>query len=1134
MTRRIRLIISFLVFLLCAAPCFGEPEREAGTVSISVRNAPVKVFLRRLEAASGISMVYSDSDLDSRRITVSAKDRTVLEILAEALPDFTAEEVLGKIILVRKAPGPVSGSSKVSGIVVSDDGEGIPGAAVVVFGRSSRGVLADDSGRFSLTLSPEDRLLEVSCLGYTTRTVRPSDGFLSVVLDSEVPELAESYVIGYGESDGRSMTTSISRVLTRNSPVSIPGDFREALIGKMAGVHVTTLGGQPEGNISIRVRGIQSATSGNDPLYIIDGIPEDSRSFANLDMSEIESIEVMKDAAAAAVYGSRGSCGVVMVTTRRGKKDSAASIHVESTSGVSTVSKKLEMLDAKEFAMLFKEARDGAYLSSVRTGTISDPYAGRPRTYQRVLPIVEKYLEDGESGLVDTDWQDQIFRRAFFTRHSLSVSGRGSNVNYYAGVNYLKRDGTIKGSGYRKAGARVSLDGKARRWSYGITLSPNWSVTDNVDSDSQYQSYGVVASALMAPPIFPVYNPDGSYNWDMNGLLRYSSWDTQATEVLNPVALALEIRDRRETVSMTGSGYAGYILFPGAELKAVVGAGFNSYIRDYYKPSTIAERTRFVEGGYSPERPVAVNTSEGRSHWNASLEFSYKGRFGPHSFAAEAVVEAEKQVWRKATIRALGTPGDDKINTTKGLLPDISSTLDDRYATTFGSVFARGRYSFRDRYLASVSVRGDMSSRFAPGSRLGFFPAVSLGWIMSEEPFLAGVDALSLLKLRFSAGQTGNAQIGNWEYLSVYSTSPVYMGDGAGVVHQVYPKQIANKSLGWEKNTQFNCGLDLSAWGGRLSLTADAYYSRTTDMLFEIPVPSSSGFGTANTNIGSMENKGVELELSSAGKTDGGFTYSVSVNWTLNRNKVLSLGEKDAPIIKSSDYSGGYYITQVGQPVGCYYLLVQDGVFHNQGELDSYPHFASSQVGDFRFIDVDGDGVLEKDDDRAIVGNHMPDFYYGLGLLFGWKGIELSADFHGTYGNEILNLERRYLLNMEGSSNMMKESLERFPYGELNRANRKSTGNTGSATSSFHIEDGSFFRLRKLSLGYTFPSRLTRKVRIDTVKLYLQASNLFTLTNYSGYNPEVNRNIGDAMRPGEDYCSYPLSRTFSVGVVLNL
>ena len=486
------------------------------------------------------------------------------------------------------------------------------------------------------------------------------------------------------------------------------------------------------------------------------------------------------------------------------------------------------------------------------------------------------------------------------------------------------------------------------------------------------------------------------------------------------------------------------------------------------------------------------------------------------------------------SITGTGVAGDDKITTTKGKTISAGDAVNNVSSSTFASWLLRAQYSWKGRYMASASIRGDASSRFAPKSRWGYFPAASIGWRISDEPFMKGIGAISDMKLRASIGQTGNAQIGASEYLALYGSAQTYLGNGTELVNQVYPNQIANNELHWEKNTQVNLGLDLTLWQGLFLLNLDLYNSRTTDMLFDVPVPQVSGLSSSNMNIGSMQNRGIEINVSSRKQFASGFSYEINGNWTLNRNKVLSLGSEDAPIIKEADYKGAYYITKVGQPVGCYYLLVQDGVFHNQAELDSYPHFDSTQVGDFRFIDANGNGQLEQDADRVIVGNYMPDFYYGFGFSLGYKGLDFTAAFQGVYGNEILNLERRYLCNMEASSNMMKLSLQRFPYGELNRATRKSTGNNGSSTSTFHIEDGSYLRLQNLSLGYTLPSVWTRKARIEKARIYLQGSNLLTLTNYTGYNPEVNKNSSDALRPGEDYCSYPLPRTFSVGINLTL
>ena len=1032
-------------------------------------------------------------------------------------------------------------SRTVSGKVTDTNGEPVAGAYVLVSGTST-GAITDAQGRYSIAVKGGEAELDVSCIGFTTEKVKlsPAQTGADVILTIDSVLLDDAVVIGYGVQNRRDVTTSIASIKAEDFANRPTADFRESMAAKMPGVQVINLGGQPEGNVSIRVRGIQSASSGNDPLYVIDGIPCDDRAFANIDASDIESLEVLKDASAAAIYGSRGSCGVILVTTKKGSSDKPR-ISYDGMFSVATVSKKIEMLDAYEWSRMFVESRDGSYLFSVPTGTISDPNASRPNTYNRWDPLAELYLADKTGGLTNTDWQDEIFRTALSHKHSLSVSGKSKGINYYVGANYLYREGTIINSDFRRYGMRINVDGKRGNLRFGASLSPSYSHSNYVASDTQYGSDGVIASALMAPPVFPVYNEDDSYNWDMNGYLRIRNWDTQVNEVLNPVALAKEITDKREKLNLIGNIFASYEFIKGLSYKLTLGGDYYSYNRNYYRPSYIPTRgNKYLvwneeKGSYDakPSDPSARKWSNSYAHWTVSNQLSFNRSFGDHNVNAVAVYEAEKQSVTTSQIYATGIAGDDKIRTTKGKTIDPNDTYDNNYAYTFASWLLRAQYSYKGRYMVSASIRGDASSRFAPNSRWGYFPAASFGWRLSDEPFMSKAKpVLNDMKIRVSVGQTGNAQIGNSEYLALYGTAnSVILGDGFATA--VYPSQIANNDLSWEKNTQVDVGVDATLWKGYLSATLDYYYSRTTDMLFDVPVSSVSGLTSSNMNIGSMQNMGFEASIASRQNYKNGFSYGVSANISLNRNKVLHLGDEDAPIIKASDYAGAYYITKVGQPVGCYYLLIQDGVFHNQEELDSYPHFATTQVGDFRFVDVDGDGILEQDEDRAIVGNYMPDFYYGFSLNLGYKGFDFAADFQGVYGNEILNLERRYLLNMEASSNMMKESLQRFPYGELNRATRKSSGNNGSSTSTFHIEDGSYLRLQNLSIGYTIPSKCFKE-KISSFRIYLSGSNLFTLTHYTGYNPEVNKNSSDALRPGEDYCSYPLPRTFSIGININL
>lgn len=1125
----------FSVIILCMAvttTAFAQTPK----VTVNAENVSIKELLQRIEANSQYTFAYVDAEIKTDKIvSVTATNRSIASIIAEVLPEVNMEVKGLKIILTRARGGEEPAAAQavasrtVKGLVTDENGEPVVGATVILKG-STVGAATNLNGEYAIEIRQNNATLIVSLIGYNRVEVPLSDSqtLANVTLKTEAIAMNDIVVVGYGVQNKRDVTTAISSIKAEDFANMPTSDFRDAMAAKMPGVQVLQLGGQPDGNVSIRVRGIQSATAGNDPLYVIDGVPCDARAFANLESNDIESLEVLKDASAAAIYGSRGSCGVILITTKRGQGERPV-VSYDGQFSVSNVAKRIDMLDAYEFARLFKEARDGAYLFNVPTGSIDDPYEERPQTYHRVDPLITAYLQDNTGTLTNTDWQDAIFRSAYSTKHSISVSGRTKALGYYVGANYLYREGTIIGSDFERYSLRANLDGERNRLKYGISFSPSYSKTNYVSTDTQYGDDGIIASALMAPPIFPVYNEDGSYNWDMNGLLRVNTWDTQTNEVLNPVALALEIDDVREKINILGNAYVAYEFIEGLEYKFTMGGDYYSYIRNYYRPSYIPLKGYKYLNALSD--PTAENNMNSYFHWTISNQLSYNRTFGDHSINAVAVYEAEKQSIQTSQIVGTGTAGDDKIRTTKGKTIDLSNTYNNKYAYTFASWLFRAQYSYKGRYMVSASVRGDGSSRFAPNTRWGYFPAVSVGWRVSDENFLRNVRWIDDLKFRASMGQTGNAQIGNSEYLALYGTSNTDLGNG--LTAQVYPSQIANNDLGWEKNTQYNIGLDISLWKGTLGLNVDYYYSKTTDMLFDVPVSSVSGLTSSNINIGSMQNKGVELALTSR-RSFGDFSYAFAANWSLNRNKVLSLGDENADIIKESSYAGSYYITRVGQPIGCYYLLVQDGIFHNQEELDSYPHFDTTTVGDFRFVDANGNGILEKDADRVIVGNYMPDFYYGFSVNLSYKGFDLAANFQGVYGNEILNLERRYLLNMEASSNMMKEALQRYPYGNLNRATRKSSGNNGACTSTFHLEDGSYLRLQNLSLGYTFPDRWTRKAGISKLRLYIQGTNLFTWTKYTGYNPEVNNHASDALRPGEDYCSYPLSRTFSVGVNFNL
>lgn len=612
--------------ILCAACISFSASAQNKSVKVNVKDVTVKELLKAIEAGSPYKFAYVDTDIDlSGKVTVNAENEDIVSILKKVLPDVNVTFRDQTIILNKKAPSQApaqkvvkQGPRVVTGKVVDKEGQPVIGAMIIERG-TQNGAGTDINGNYELKLKGENPVLEVSLIGYNTVTaaLTANQTKADFVLEEEAIRLDDVVVIGYGVQNKRDVTTAVSSIKAEDFANTPTTDFRESMAAKMPGVQVLNLGGQPDGNVTVRVRGIQSATSGNDPLYVIDGIPCDSRAFANLDGNDIESLEVLKDASAAAIYGSRGSCGVIIVTTKRGGGEKPV-ISYDGQFSLSNVSKKIDMLDAYEFATMFRESRNGSYLFSDPTGSISDPSAGRPEVYHRIDPLINAYLEDKTGTLTNTDWQDEIFRTALSHKHSLSVSARTKNYNYYIGANYLYREGTVIGSDFERYGIRANLDGKKGNLKYGVSFSPSYSKTNYVDTDSQYGGDGIIASALMAPPVFPAYNSDGSYNWDMNGFLKKNSWNTQTNEVLNPVALALEVDDVREKLNMVGNVYASYEFIKGLEYKLTMGGDYYSYIRNYYRPSYIP--LKGVKYYDAPSAPTAANYANSYFHWTIFLQ----------------------------------------------------------------------------------------------------------------------------------------------------------------------------------------------------------------------------------------------------------------------------------------------------------------------------------------------------------------------------------------------------------------------------------------------------------------------------------------------------------------------------------
>lgn len=854
------------------------------------------------------------------------------------------------------------------------------------------------------------------------------------------------------------------------------------------------------------------------------------RGFANLNTNDIESVEVLKDASAAAIYGSRGSNGVVLVTTKKGTSDKL-SVSYDGYVGVQNVSKKLDMMNAYEYAEFVKDAHDNAYLDKNPNGSANDPNSSRKEGYMKIPDMLVPYLE-GKTGLTDTDWQDAIFRSAMTTGHNISLSGKSNSINYFVSGNYMKKEGIIIGSDFEKYGGRLNLSGQHKRLKFGVNFAPSYSVSNSVNASG---ANGIVQSALMMPPIFPVYNPDGSYNYQGNGYLRIGT-DYQINEVLNPVAMAHLQSNVTDRMSITGKAFAELELMKGLSYKLSLGGDYYGAHNDQYRQSALPLKGKNYYD--TPSNPKGYSSSSFFFNWLVENQLTYTTTIDKkHNISAVLVQSAQKETMKTDNVTATDYP-NDYIHTING--GTVTEGESDKTQWSIASYLARVQYNYEGRYMLSAAIRADGSSRFGKNNRWGYFPSASAAWRISDEQFFKNVKKLSFIndmKIRASYGVTGNFQIGNYDHLATMSIDNYILGNGLAYGYK--PDNIKRDDLSWEKNQMINAGIDLQMFDGYLGLSVDYYNTNTSNMLLYVPVPLLTGYSTSLQNLGKVNNRGWEIGLTSQHTFANGLGYSFNVNYAKNTNEVKELGPGNAPIISSGSVNHAYYITEVGKPIGSYYLLKYDGVFKNQQELDSYPHLANAKVGDFRFVDVDGSGDIDLDKDRTVCGNYMPKFTYGFGGKLWYGGFDMDFNFQGVYGNKILNLNRRYIDSMEGNANGTKVALDRWKSPEnpgsgwVNRANRKQTGSNGR-TSTWHLEGGSYLRLQNLALGYTLPRAFTQKFMVEKMRVYVSGQNLFTITNYSGYNPEVNARPSKNLTPGEDYGTYPLARTYMFGLNITL
>ncbi len=1006
-------------------------------------------------------------------------------------------------------------SREVKGQVSDQKGEALPGVSILIKG-TQQGMITDSDGRYSIEVPDENAVLIFSFVGYISKEVTVgSRAVIDVLLEVDEKSLEEVVVIGYGTQSKKKLSTAISRVSGKevnHLPVAMPGD---ALAGLAAGVQIQAGAGDVPGAApTIRIRGIGSLGASNSPLYVVDGYPlQSAAEFNRINVSDIESVEVLKDAASAAIYGSRAANGVIIVTTKRGQKGKV-NFNLNAYSGIQDVAQRIEVMNKTEYLKYAKDARDASGLQ------IPDIY------YQ-------------PENLPDTDWQDVIFRKAPMSKVELSARGGTEKIRFSISGSFLNQTGTMIGTDYKVISVRANIDADLTdRLSIGANFAPSYTTTNlrPTPRDPGNWGYSPIYLAMIVPPVVDVRLPNGDYGH--NNVLPHTQYGFAEVGGFNPLAI-LELEHRRSTrFGIINNLFLEWKPLTGLKFRTQWGALLGAAVSENYTPSTLASLTAPFANLSTPQLG-GIASSAGNSRdidWVWENNLTYEKSFGnAHNLSAMLLYSMQK--YTAASTTTTGRVG----SFTNDLVRNPTASSNQAGSITYGvhsflSYAARVNYDFRNKYLFSGSVRTDGSSRFGANNKFGVFQSYSAGWRISEEPFLKDQTLLGELKLRASYGETGNANIGDFTWISGMTESHYSFNElrypGAR------PSGFMNRDLTWEKSRQVNVGLETSFLRDRIYLTLDVYRKRTQGMLFAKDLPALVGYATSfQTNIGSLENKGIELDLTTH-NLNGRLTWNTTLNASFNTTKVLDLGGRES--LNSLPGTPGWndvYRIKVGDPLGNFYGFIIDGVIRNESQLNTLPQWTGSGVGDYQIRDVNEDGVINEGD-RTLLGNGFPKLLFGATNTFSFSGFDFSFILQGVAGNHIINGASRHSELWIGRWNAIKEMAGNYfdpadPDRDVKYA-RVGTVRAGFGTASnlhsYAVYNGSFLRLRNVTLGYTIPATIQRKLRLNSTRVYVSAQNLLTFTGYPGFNPEPSQYGETVYQPGSDQATYPVNRSIMIGL----
>ncbi len=1162
-----KLTLFFLfVFLL---PVWGESAySQSARISLDLSNVSVEECLNAIEQKSEYYFMYNGKLVDvSRKISVKEKDASIKDVLSVLFGNTNVSyQIIDRQIIL--APSEVVAaiqqqSKKITGRILDPLGLAVIGANVIEKG-TSNGTVTDIDGNYSITITGDNAILQFSSVGYVPIEKHTGNqSVINVTLAENVENLDEVVVIGYGVQKKRDVSSAISSVgseALQDKPIA---NFAQGIAGKMAGVRVSNTNSAPGGGQNIVIRGTGSVNASNSPLYVIDGFPmQDGFNSAesplnSINPADIESIEVLKDASSSAIYGTRAANGVVLITTKKGKQGKPK-INVNVSGGVQNAMRKMKVLGREDFLTFMNESRANAYLVEDPNFGTDNPNLPQWSYYDDFNTRIEnwrKYSQHSASMVpgakqerwitvmdtcynspYDTDWQDVLLGDGSVVDVQLSMNGGTDNMNYMISGGYYNNQGIVKNTDYERYSLRANVEGKVNNWlKVGLNIAPsleNTSVLSNTNVSGS-ASNNPFFNALSLPPILTPTDADGNpiyYGTELD-----NPWDWNFAPFVNPLQ-TVKITDKRRTAKVVSALYAEVKFYKDLTWKTDFHNEYRMWENNYYMPSYIPTTA------LPTSRSTGTYQNANRIYWDVQSVLTYNKRIKEHSLTAMVGISFEKVNNRSAYIKKYDFPQDliTTLNQATTVANQLTDARTNRSAESMIGTFARVMYNYNSKYYLTASVRRDGSSKFGVDNRWAIFPSFSLAWRVSDEKFFDMFRPyINDWKLRGGWGRIGNSGITNYLHLATLGSSSYVFGSGSDVTAAYSDNRIANRLLGWETTSDISVGTDVSFLHNRIGLSVDYFDRKTSDMLFNLPLPSITGFANVMQNIGSMRNRGFEYALNTQNFI-GEFNWNTSVTLSYYRNRVTDIGNDKRPLISYNCY------TTEGKPLAGIYGMVSLGPYKDWADVKSSPIFNANRTvwrersnpGTPKAADVNGDGILDASD-KTILGNAIPDFIWSMTNNFAYKGFDLSFQLSGVVGGEISMFGFQDMaFRASGMKNITQDYFDNYwrpdntdaKYPAPSRKNYDGSVLDGGLTYS-----ASYVKMDDITLGYTIPGKLTRKFDVGSIRVYLNINNAFMITKFPGYNPETNYRGDSALSQGIDQtASYPLARTISFGINLGI